>query len=464
MIERYEVAGASWFRMLETVREFAHEHLAASDEFESVAARHAAWCVRFVEATRRSGALSQQHGLDRLKAEQPNLRAALSWLLDQGEVTMALRLAGAAAEFWLRHGHLREGIQWLERALAADSGPATAARANALVGLNMLLWSAAAQDARSTAVRGDAEPGPYARCVELLAEAEAVARAAGDPGPLAYARLHQGYVGLFRGELDLARERGEEALTAAAAIPQAFSVHGAFWLLAEVATAHGDDAEAATRLAHLLELGRAHGDLISVTNALYGLAALAERRGEPRQALLYLAESATTCRGYGDHLNAALCFAHAAGIAFTAGHREAAARLFAAADAEHFAVTGTRAEGHYVRHREAYIAAARATAGAAAHDALPLPDGLTPEAAIAEMRALAEGLGANTAPAEAPALTSREQEVVRLLVQGYADKEIGAALGITRRTVVWHMSAIRRKLQASSRTSIVAIAVRDHLI
>jgi non-specific serine/threonine protein kinase len=110
--------------------------------------------------------LSYARGLATLEAEHPNLRAALTWLLDQGEVTAAQHLAGQLAEFWLRHGHMTEGQAWLERVLAAGGGEAAGARVDALVGLSMLQWAQAT----------------FGRASDLLAEAEAMARSAGDIG------------------------------------------------------------------------------------------------------------------------------------------------------------------------------------------------------------------------------------------------------------------------------------------
>ena len=53
---------------------------------------------------------------------------------------------------------------------------------------------------------------------------------------------------------------------------------------------------------------------------------------------------------------------------------------------------------------------------------------------------------------------------MRLLVDGLSDKEIASVLGLSRRTVSSHVTTIRAKLDAPSRTAAAALAVRDHLI
>jgi DNA-binding NarL/FixJ family response regulator len=58
-------------------------------------------------------------------------------------------------------------------------------------------------------------------------------------------------------------------------------------------------------------------------------------------------------------------------------------------------------------------------------------------------------------------LTSRETDVLRLLVEGRSDREIGEELYISTRTAQGHVSHIFDKLGVNSRAAAVAIAVRE---
>jgi len=61
-------------------------------------------------------------------------------------------------------------------------------------------------------------------------------------------------------------------------------------------------------------------------------------------------------------------------------------------------------------------------------------------------------------------LTEREIEVLRMLAEGFANKEIASRLGISDHTVKFHISSILAKLGASSRTEAVTVGVRKGLI
>ena len=80
------------------------------------------------------------------------------------------------------------------------------------------------------------------------------------------------------------------------------------------------------------------------------------------------------------------------------------------------------------------------------------------DAATAVSEGRAEGLPAGNA------LTEREVEVLRLLVEGRSDKEIGATLFISHRTAMNHVARILDKLGVESRTAAATLAMRNGII
>jgi predicted ATPase len=114
--------GAERYRFLETVRQYAQEHLVASGEAAAVRDRHLHWCLTRV--TRNGTALwvaAQGPWLDRLERELDNLRVALGWARDSGQLALGLRLAQALGRFWYLHSYQSEGLRWLETFLAGSS-------------------------------------------------------------------------------------------------------------------------------------------------------------------------------------------------------------------------------------------------------------------------------------------------------------------------------------------------------
>jgi two-component system, NarL family, response regulator len=61
-------------------------------------------------------------------------------------------------------------------------------------------------------------------------------------------------------------------------------------------------------------------------------------------------------------------------------------------------------------------------------------------------------------------LSERELDVLRLLSQGLANRQIAAALALSEHTVKLHLVSIFAKLSVSNRTQAVAVAVRRGMI
>ena len=82
---------------------------------------------------------------------------------------------------------------------------------------------------------------------------------------------------------------------------------------------------------------------------------------------------------------------------------------------------------------------------------------LTPKAAARLMQAI-------STPESPEALTERETEVLRLLAQGYSNKQIARSLNTTEKTIKTHVSRILSKLGVQSRTQATLYAIRTGLV
>lgn len=107
---------------------------------------------------------------------------------------------------------------------------------------------------------------------------------------------------------------------------------------------------------------------------------------------------------------------------------------------------------------------------AGAHGVLPL-EASADQIEIA-LQAAAMGLGvfsphqldAQAAPRVSTALTARETEVLRMIAEGLANKEIAWRLGISEHTVKFHVSSLLGKLGAGSRTEAIGAGIRQGVI
>ncbi len=109
-----------------------------------------------------------------------------------------------------------------------------------------------------------------------------------------------------------------------------------------------------------------------------------------------------------------------------------------------------------------------------------LPFHSTPEDIVAALVAASRGLSVLTAAQTAilfdrrasrqrtaallDPLTSRELQVLRLMAEGLANKEIAAQLGISDHTVKFHVTSILSKLHAATRAEAVALGIRQGLV
>jgi predicted ATPase/class 3 adenylate cyclase/DNA-binding CsgD family transcriptional regulator len=254
--------GEPRFVMLETLREYGLEALAASGEMESTRQAHATYYLRFSEEGE-----PELHGpqqvmwLERLEQEHDNLRAALGWLLEQGETNqsrreMALRLAGALWRFWAVRCHYSEGRTFLKQALAGSQQIRAEVRAKALI--------AAGEFAL--------EQGDYAQAEVLLEEALALFRQIGDRQGSAHTLWVLGKVASNIGDFTAGRTLLEEALTHAREVDDKEYIAWSLLSLALIESNQGEYGRARSLLEEALMIQRGLGNKKGIVSSLLNLA------------------------------------------------------------------------------------------------------------------------------------------------------------------------------------------------
>jgi predicted ATPase/transcriptional regulator with XRE-family HTH domain len=262
------------FGMLEIVREFALEQLAASGEEPAVRARHAAWCLALAETAGPELHYGQAEAawLARLDAELDNVRAALAWFDQTGDAIGVLRLVSGIEEFWWTRPYHAEVLAWLHPALRATADVRSAARATALLLATSL-----------TSFLGDA------------------------PAAMAYA---------------------EEGLALARGLEDPFVLGRAYWEHGLLCAVADDTAGAATAYAAALPLLRSANVPFWVAHALAELGDALHRGGDVAAAVPLLDEAVEITRGYGSARGSVAGFGERAHAALTQDDPVLAARLF----------------------------------------------------------------------------------------------------------------------------------------
>ena len=454
--EEAGAGGEPRYSLLETIREYGLERLAASGEASSARRAHAAYFLALAEEAEPHLTPGQEAWawVARLAAEHDNLRAALAWLDQTGEGEALLRLAGALYWFWNNRCHYREGSAWLERALTlAGEDVPVALRAKALTGAGAM-----------AVFKGDIR-----RAEALIEESLVLWRGLGDTEQIAInllwinsalgnQRRYAEAVARAAEALALLEELGDTPVTAAPMATYALSCLGAF------AFEQGEYAQAAAYLAEALTRQRAKGYDWWVGSTLFDLGRLAYGQGNLVEAAARYREGLELGRSLDDLWLVARVLNRLAEVALAWGRPEQAARWLGAVAALD-EVMGSSAFPSERESQQRTRAACRAALGEAAFAvAWAAGRALRAEEAIAEAMAIEAPTrsSAVAVPAAATALglTPRETDVVRLVAEGRSNPEIAAALFVSPRTVEWHLANVLRKLGLPSRAAVAAHAAR----
>jgi len=184
--------GEPRFSLLETIREFALDRLAASGEHDEVARRHADFFLAFTaEAGPALVGADQGRWLERVRVEHENLRAVLEWSLGPGDLEAGLEIAGSLRRYWESHAP-SEMRAWLDQALPRAPDEPSSGLAESLL-----------LSARLDLVRGD-----YDKAEAQFEPAQRMFVALGDKRMEAFVLSQLAWTSLVRGEYELAGHEG----------------------------------------------------------------------------------------------------------------------------------------------------------------------------------------------------------------------------------------------------------------
>jgi predicted ATPase/class 3 adenylate cyclase len=358
LLRRRESDFGPRFWMLETIREYAEEQLEASGEAGVLRRRHAAYFLELAEeAEPELWSIRQRVWFDRLDSEHDNLRAALDATLAEDDPETATRLAAALEPLWETRGYIGEGLGYLRRVLAVDTGVAKVSRAKALFAASRLVKITSSPEEErpllEEAVTLFAEAGESRRHVFSLShlasaldrigepeearkrhdEAVSLAHALDDKWLLGMALNNLSCTLMEHGDYAGARPLAEESLALRRALGEKRGIAISASTVAELSLATGDGEQAIPLLEESLALARelGHVQFEAVAISELGLARLYAGDGEQSRA--WLEQALVLCLELGDRHNAADCLSGLAAVAGLAGDLDRAARLFGAAEA-----------------------------------------------------------------------------------------------------------------------------------
>jgi tetratricopeptide (TPR) repeat protein len=342
--------------MPETIREYALERLEACGHVEAASRAASEYVLALAERARLEGE-GHAYWLHRLVAEHHNVMAALTWLREQGQTEMGLRLSLALMPLWQMQDHHLDSRTWLDTFMVAADKVSPNLRAKGLLWQGLLLMRGTGDDVAAT---------------HLFEEALALFRDGGDLNGVSEALQAEGDVYRNQGEWKRASQRYAESLELAEQTGNSFLVaHGYMGLalcaqeegqfldaqdpweltlewaeraengatttlalnsLGEMARFRGDWKEAERYYEQTLRLARELGSEFRMALALHNLGYVALYRGEPERAKRLFTESLSLYQGRQYHKGAAECLAGLGRVAASQGMLERAARLCGATE------------------------------------------------------------------------------------------------------------------------------------
>ncbi|MDQ1652673.1 MAG: hypothetical protein QOI35_1873, partial [Cryptosporangiaceae bacterium] len=447
ILMRVDQGGRARYRMLESIREYGVEKLAAAGEEETFRRRHARWYAALAARGDANWAgADQADRMRRLRHEQGNLRAALEFAIGHEPPEVALRFAADLENHWYVRGFLAEGRHWLDRALALPA-PQHWTRAKAL---RVNAWLAAVQ-------------GDTGRALELLDEARDLAKALNEPIELAYVAQIRGNVAMFAGDMQTALTLFNEALSGFRMVG---ARSGEMWALAVLGLTKGfagDPRDGFADLQACISLAAAHGEVWWRSFALWALSVMQWLDGDVAAATATAKQSLEVRRRVEDEqFGVGLSLEALAWIACSERRYQRSAQLLGASARLWEAMRASLSV--FTRLQELHDATVREVSGrlgaeafaAAMQRGAALPTADAVALALEQKQAAATIAPESGGAAAVAQLTRREREVAALIAEGLSNREIAARLVVAQRTAEGHVENILSKLGFTSRAQVAA--------
>jgi predicted ATPase/DNA-binding CsgD family transcriptional regulator len=436
LVIKDDVGGTVCYRMHETMREYARLKLHEAGEQDALERRCADYYVSRCLVFAAEGRYRLVEWLAWMDLEIDNVRAVLRGCMDQDDAGRAIHLATCLVWFWVTRA-TTEGVRCLDELLVRDVEPVAHPWAYFVRGFLAVLQSdpaaalpalergvvaaraagqldALAQSLAMASIAANMA-GDRASSRRLLDEARVVADGLDDPGATLMTYQARALNGFLDGDLDAVRSVAAQGARLSREVGDLYSLDMMLMNQGFAALMSRDLPESEQRLAEGLRIARQLDDRLAQCYLLGALGCCAAGSREPRLAAQLFGAMENLRTEVGATINAGMApaFAHAT-----------------------MSVTATLGQTRFDSEFAAGQQLSRDTA-----TRLALRETAPPAVAASER-------GSNGV------LGQREADVARLLADGLTNKEIGARLFISERTVESHVRNILNKLGFNSRAQI----------
>jgi predicted ATPase/DNA-binding CsgD family transcriptional regulator len=444
LVMKEDVRGVACYRLHETMREYSALKLREAAEEVIVGERCTDYYWSRCKQAMPEARYRLAGWLEWMDLEIDNIRAVLRHCLTRGDAPRGIDLATSVGWYWITRA-TTEGVRWLDELLAAGPGnpegqfwayflrgflaalkaDATAARPplqRAVVAARELGQPALLAQALSMGSIAENIAGDSTSARRLLDEC-AVMTAGLDEFPARISLLQaQALNGFFKGDIESVKAAALDGVRLSREVGDLYSLEMMLLNAGGTALITGDLVQAKVYYMEALKIAQRIDDRVAQYALLDGLGCVVARSGQARLCaqLLGAAETVRTQAG-------------ASLIPFLAP-------LIARAEASGTAVLGAskfQAEMNAGK-RLSRDEAIRLALGEPARNGNLIPPALAGEGRVGAL----------------PLLGKRESDVARLVADGLSNKQIGARLFISERTVDSHVRSILHKLGFNSRAQI----------